>query len=757
MKNIRAGIAWALVWWVGIALQPVHASGDYQYVDCGAYQACNGFGGAACEQSGPYRFACSGDHLGTLDCTTDGTYPDWISCTAPVGTPHCIKNGWSGLQCWEPALLLEKGGDGDFSFSEWLIGSRSWPMEITFAVPSGNPGPVTIDPPAITPASEFAVSSNTCVGTLAPGASCAMGIQYAPSATGATIGTVVINSTAVNGPFLINVQGVGATVATRILSVDGDSTDFGTVVTGQTESITLDVSNEGNSPLNLTSFKVDGDFSITSNACGATLAPYEGCDVSLTFMPSRVGAHAGKLTIDSDNDGGPVEIPLSGIGISNPPRDYEHVRCNLGDGYRCEGFNGAQCSDPDPGTGAISCQGSGLGRLICSVDYVDYRMTCAPVEGSPMCFSEGGDGGLIGVGSVSSRKAKSGSQKKTGKIVAKKSGGEVLGSGEITCWEPAPILEVTPTTIDFGNRLVGTPSWDGEVVFGLGAGSPDYVGVMTWLESSNGGLDVVSNTCTNGLAPGESCSIRIQFAPAFGGDESGRLMVETNAANGPLSVSLSGNGETSPRKWLSANPGDVNFDQVVIGQPASPVLISVQNTGNVPVTLANIRIDGGFVIDSNTCGASLLPNKTCTVEVTFTPDHTGPWEGHITIESDSDQGVVDIPLHGQGVWVLYTDVYAQPSRLVFGRQTVGTTSPEQTVLITNVGDYPFTLAYTPPNGYTVTHANCVDILPGRTCEMGITFAPSSGGLHAKEMLVQGNVYEPGRVRLIGQGDPAVCR
>ena len=100
------------------------------------------------------------------------------------------------------------------------------------------------------------------------------------------------------------------------------SHDFGTVEVGQTGSMTLVVSNQGNSPLLMGT--VSGPslpFGRVQDTCsGQSLAPAASCQIQVEFWPTRPGTVSGSLAIPSNDPDEPlVTISLSGTGQSLDP------------------------------------------------------------------------------------------------------------------------------------------------------------------------------------------------------------------------------------------------------------------------------------------------------------------------------------------------------------------------------------------------------------------------------------------------------
>jgi alpha-N-arabinofuranosidase len=100
-----------------------------------------------------------------------------------------------------------------------------------------------------------------------------------------------------------------------------------------------------------------------------------------------------------------------------------------------------------------------------------------------------------------------------------------------------PIGTVSPTSLSFGKRTVGTRSAAKAVTLkNSGTASLSVASISTTAGFTQ------TNTCASPLLPGKRCSIAVTFAPSVTGVITGTLKVNDNAANTPQVVSLSGQG-----------------------------------------------------------------------------------------------------------------------------------------------------------------------------------------------------------------------
>src|SRR5208282_3084826 len=100
-----------------------------------------------------------------------------------------------------------------------------------------------------------------------------------------------------------------------------------------------------------------------------------------------------------------------------------------------------------------------------------------------------------------------------------------------------PVGTVSPTSLSFGKRTVGTRSAAKTVTLkNSGVASLSVASVSTTAGFTE------TNTCSSPLLPGKRCSIAVRFAPSVTGVITGTLKINDNAANTPQVVSLSGDG-----------------------------------------------------------------------------------------------------------------------------------------------------------------------------------------------------------------------
>jgi hypothetical protein len=233
--------------------------------------------------------------------------------TAPgtqTGTLTIVTNSY-----FNDNLTINLSGQGGFllytptsvNFGGVTVGKPSVVQKITYTNKSTTAVTFTS---VTTNNTEFAVTSNTCTGSLAAGKSCIVSLTFTPTTVGLQSTTLSVVDSDVTSPQLIPLRGTGDGT-----SLSASSLAFGGVVIGSTSSMSVTVSNVGTKTLTNVSESIAGtnmaDFTKTTT-CGTSLAVGTNCMVTVTFKPSISGAESATLTF-KDNEGSFL-VTLSGTG-----------------------------------------------------------------------------------------------------------------------------------------------------------------------------------------------------------------------------------------------------------------------------------------------------------------------------------------------------------------------------------------------------------------------------------------------------------
>jgi len=169
---------------------------------------------------------------------------------------------------------------------------------------------------------DYSVTSGSCpVGstTLAAGASCTVTVTFKPSAGGTRTGTLSVANNATALPLTVPLSG---TAARAQLTASPAALEFGSIAVGAAAQLTVTLTNTGTASVTgiATSIAMTPSgagasaYAVTTPCSTATLAPNQGCTLTVSFTPGTPGALAATLTIASSDPNGPATVALTGSG-----------------------------------------------------------------------------------------------------------------------------------------------------------------------------------------------------------------------------------------------------------------------------------------------------------------------------------------------------------------------------------------------------------------------------------------------------------
>jgi hypothetical protein len=151
--------------------------------------------------------------------------------------------------------------------------------------------------------------------TLRPGRSTQLTVNFKPLATGKTTGAITLISDALNPKLTLSVSGTGVAVQAATLGVSPSSLDFGNVVVGSRASLQLTLSASHGSVTVSSAQLNSSEFRLLGISLPQTIAAGQNVQVTVRFSPNASGTASGKLTLSSNADNSPNNVPLSGVGV----------------------------------------------------------------------------------------------------------------------------------------------------------------------------------------------------------------------------------------------------------------------------------------------------------------------------------------------------------------------------------------------------------------------------------------------------------
>lgn len=278
---------------------------------------------------------------------------------------------------------------------------------------------------------------------------------------------------------------------------------------------------------------------------------------------------------------------------------------------------------------------------------------------------------------------------------------------------------------------------------------------------ANGGVapyhwDLVSGTLPNNLQLGTSntASDTISGIPDTPVQQDAFTVKVTDSANQtasqPYQVSILGLPDT-----LTLSPASLTFNPQLTGSASSTQTATLTNTGSEAIAINSVVPTGSNAADfsqSNSCGSNLAAGANCAIMVTFTPNQAGPRVASITINDDTAGTPHQVGLNGIGL-SSGANATLSATTLTFNGQEVGTTSPAQTLTLTNYGEATLNIGGIAASGNFSESNTCGPTLaPGANCPISVSFAPASSGALTGSLSVSDNMTgSPQTVTLNGTG------
>jgi hypothetical protein len=677
----------------------------------------------------------------------------------------------------------------------------------------------------------FPITTDGCGGTflvIPAGAQCQISINFEPGSTGPFNAELdVTGGEGEQGPpfplplptQIIPLMGTGIPETT--VSVSPNPLNFPTPLqfgsTSTDEYVT--VQNTGTQNLVISSTPILGtdanDFKIdTANGCVvfSPIAPGSSCTIAIHFTPQSslgAGAVSATLGVVDNAASSPQNVALTATATAGPPGGALSANLPALD----FGQVGVDVTSAQQTTTITN--NSNQAVVISSVANDGTNSGDFHVQSPNGCTTAGElDPGASCV--VAETFAPSANGTESANLVIGFQGGllDVPLSGEGV--PPANTPDITwtgsPSALDFGQISVGSIS-DEELVTVENTdpigGNQLNVANVTVSGTDPHDFKIVSEGCLTlnpfGVAPEQTCTIGVDFAPTFSSDtneiKTAQLNIFDNSNGAAQVVPLTGQAIGTAVSY-SVNPSPtINFGSQALNTTSGPDLVTVTNTagggssnfallfpGFGDVTLTDLTGHnemgvggtGQFSYSNDLCKNSVIDppevgtNDTCTINVQFNPTALGPQYAYLTFFPKNGSGFPQqIELEGNGIQpgsVSLGGPDMTANGLNFGVVPITTTSPTQDVVITNtsttaplkvsglsiVGVNPGDFAVVPLQGTCPTSPPNFQLGVGQSCTVAIDFTPSAVGLRQAVLDIVDNT--PGgleQVTLTGVGGPLV--
>ncbi|MDO4724522.1 MAG: choice-of-anchor D domain-containing protein, partial [Comamonadaceae bacterium] len=259
------------------------------------------------------------------------------------------------------------------------------------------------------------------------------------------------------------------------------------------------------------------------------------------------------------------------------------------------------------------------------------------------------------------------------------------------------IAEAAPTALNFGNVVQGQTS-AAQTVSLTNQGTAPLTLAQAPSVTAPFAIAAAGTTCAANttLAANQSCTVAVTYTPAALGGSSGSLIFKHNATPATTTVALNGTGVAAPMPAVQLTPDPVNFGAINVGSNAQQD-VTVRNTGNASLNLTQITAPAPFSVIGGSCavGTPVAAGSTCTVQLRFAPTSAGNAQGLLRITHNGTPNVSELALRGQGLTPAAPNAQLSTNALNFSGIALNSTSPAQTVTLTNNGTGPLTLGAAP--------------------------------------------------------------
>src|SRR5881396_183564 len=210
---------------------------------------------------------------------------------------------------------------------------------------------------------------------------------------------------------------------------------------------------------------------------------------------------------------------------------------------------------------------------------------------------------------------------------------------------PTPAIQVNPTSINFGNDVVGTNLSQALIIRNTGTAAL----TITQVNPTVSVLSVSGFSLPLNVAAGQQTTITVAFRPTTAGAVSGNLSMVSNAPGSPTSIGLSGTG-VAATLTLNMTPTSLSFGNVTTGTSSASENVTITNTGNANITISQISVSGtGYSLTGGSTPVTLTPSQNLILVAQFSPLAAGSVSGSISIVSNASGSPASVTLSGTGV------------------------------------------------------------------------------------------------------------
>ena len=155
-----------------------------------------------------------------------------------------------------------------------------------------------------------------------------------------------------------------------------------------------------------------------------------------------------------------------------------------------------------------------------------------------------------------------------------------------------------------------------------------------------------NSTCGKSVATGATCDLQVTFEPDLKGEADGLITIRDSASSKPQVIQVSGAGTL-----IGLSPRRLSFGEQEVGSTSDPLMVTVKNHGNAPVTVGSIATDGpnaSNFTQTNNCSTQLSPGSSCEIRIEFKPNKSGERNATLNVGDNGGGSPQMVSLTGIG-------------------------------------------------------------------------------------------------------------
>lgn len=221
---------------------------------------------------------------------------------------------------------------------------------------------------------------------------------------------------------------------------------------------------------------------------------------------------------------------------------------------------------------------------------------------------------------------------------------QVTHSTTTTGGTKAASLSLNESSLDFGNVQVGSSKSNSIALTNSSASDGPSV-TFSQVTATGTGFGVTTAALPIVLAPGQSTTITVTFAPKTAGAATGSLSIAVDGASDPANVPLTGTG-LGPSQ-LGVSPSTLSFGTVAVGSSLNKS--GTLTAGDADVSVSSAAWSGqGYSVSGISFPVTIPAGKSLSFTVTFAPEAAGASAGSVSFVSNATNSPTTEKFSGTG-------------------------------------------------------------------------------------------------------------